>query len=97
MPRNGHLEWIVNYAPGKLEAVAYKKGKSLLRWVQTTGEPYRIVVHPTRIPYWPTAGMLLYSYHRAGQTRLEVPMRQPASFPSREMPGSWVGNGDPQP
>jgi beta-galactosidase len=48
MPRNGHLEWIVNYAPGKLEAVAYKKGKKLTALVQTTGEPYRIVAKSTK-------------------------------------------------
>ena len=27
MPRNSHLQWTVNYEPGTLEAVAYKKGK----------------------------------------------------------------------
>jgi len=44
MPRNGHLEWIVKYAPGKLEAIGYKKGKKITASVQTTGQPYRIVV-----------------------------------------------------
>ena len=44
MPRNGHLEWMVHYAPGKLQAVAYKKGRKLVSVVETTGEPYRIVV-----------------------------------------------------
>ncbi len=29
MPRNSHLQWAVNYEPGTLEAVAYKKEKSL--------------------------------------------------------------------
>jgi beta-galactosidase len=48
MPRNGHLEWIVAYAPGRLEAVAYKKGKKLTAVVETTGEPSRIVVSPSR-------------------------------------------------
>ena len=28
MPRNSHLQWTVNYEPGTLEAVAYKKGKT---------------------------------------------------------------------
>ncbi len=27
MPRNSHLQWTVNYEPGTLEAIAYKKGK----------------------------------------------------------------------
>jgi len=29
MPRNGHLQWVVNYQPGVLEAVAMKHGKKL--------------------------------------------------------------------
>ena len=48
MPRNGHLEWMVAYAPGKLEAVAYKKGKKLTAAVETTGEPARVVISPSR-------------------------------------------------
>ncbi|HEY4062094.1 MAG TPA: beta-galactosidase GalA [Puia sp.] len=48
MPRNGHLEWIVNYAPGKLEAIAYKKGKKLTASVETTGAPARILIQPSR-------------------------------------------------
>ncbi len=27
MPRNGHLQWSVNYEPGTLEAVAYKNAR----------------------------------------------------------------------
>ena len=49
MPRNGHLEWMVNYAPGRLEAIAYKKGKKLTAVVETTGDPYAIVIHPSRL------------------------------------------------
>jgi beta-galactosidase len=48
MPRNGHLEWMVNYAPGRLGAVAYKKGKKLEAYVETTEPPYKIVVHPAK-------------------------------------------------
>jgi beta-galactosidase len=48
MPRNGHLEWTVNYAPGKLEAIAYKKGRKLTASVQTTGEAYRLIVKPSK-------------------------------------------------
>ena len=48
MPRNGHLEWMVAYAPGKLEAVAYKKGRKLTAMVETTGEPYRLVVKSSK-------------------------------------------------
>lgn len=36
---NGHLEWKVNYQPGTLQAVGYKKGKkNAVDMVKTTGE-----------------------------------------------------------
>lgn len=45
MPVNGHLEWKVAYAPGKLEAIGYKAGKKTLTdLVQTTGEPQAIAL-----------------------------------------------------
>ena len=44
MPRNGHLEWMVSYEPGKLAAVAYKKGRKLTAVTETTGAPYKIVL-----------------------------------------------------
>ncbi len=46
MPRNSHLKWIVNYEPGKLEAVAYKKGKKLTSSIETTGTPVEVVMTP---------------------------------------------------
>ena len=46
MPRNGHLNWMVNYAPGKLEAIAYKKGKKLTAKAETTGPAVEVVVTP---------------------------------------------------
>lgn len=46
MPRNGHLEWSVNYEPGTLSAVAFKKGKKLTASVETTGAPREVVVTP---------------------------------------------------
>lgn len=48
MPRNSHLEWIVNYAAGRLEAVAYKHGKKITAFVETTAQPFRIVVRPSK-------------------------------------------------
>jgi beta-galactosidase len=48
MPRNGHLEWMVKYAPGILEAVAYKKGRKLTTMVETTSSPYAIVIQPSK-------------------------------------------------
>src|SRR6266498_2627258 len=46
MPRNGHLQWSVNYEPGTLEAVAYKKEKKLTKRIETTGPPAGVVVTP---------------------------------------------------
>ena len=46
MPHNSHLQWSVNYAPGTLEAIAYKKGKKLTAKVETTGEPKEVVITP---------------------------------------------------
>ena len=46
MPRNSHLEWSVRYEPGRLEAVATKKGRRLTAFVETTGDAHEIVVTP---------------------------------------------------
>ena len=46
MPRNRHLEWDVQYEAGTLEAVAFKKGRKITAKVETTGEPYEVVVTP---------------------------------------------------
>jgi beta-galactosidase len=46
MPRNRHLQWRVNYEPGTLEAVAYKKGRRLTTKVETAGAPVEVVVSP---------------------------------------------------
>ncbi len=46
MPRNSHLKWTINYEPGTLEAIAWKKGKRLSEKIQTTGLPVDVVVTP---------------------------------------------------
>lgn len=46
MQRNSHLEWMVTYEPGKLEAIGWKKGKRLHTMVQTTGRPVELVMTP---------------------------------------------------
>jgi beta-galactosidase len=46
MPRNSHLIWTVNYEPGTLEAVAYKKGKKLTTKVETTNPPAEVKITP---------------------------------------------------
>lgn len=46
MPRDGHLVWSVNYAPGSLEAIAHKKGRTFSTRVETTGPPVEVVLTP---------------------------------------------------
>jgi beta-galactosidase len=48
MEKNGHLEWQVPYAPGKLEARGSSQGKQLSAVRETTGEPAGIVLEPDR-------------------------------------------------
>jgi beta-galactosidase len=48
MPRNRHLQWNVNYEPGVLEAVAYKRGRKLTKRMETTSNPVAIVLTPDR-------------------------------------------------
>ncbi len=48
MEKNGHLEWQVPYAPGKLEARGISPGKQLSAVRETTGEPAGIVLEPDR-------------------------------------------------
>lgn len=51
MLRNGHLEWKVPYAPGKLSAVGYRSGKQVQETViETTGAPAKLVLKPDRDP-----------------------------------------------
>jgi beta-galactosidase len=49
MPKNGHLQWSVNYEAGKLEAIAYKKGKKLTSFVETTNLPAKLKIEPSKI------------------------------------------------
>ena len=48
MQREGHLEWKVKYAPGKLEAFGKRQGRKLYAKVETTGEPYQVVLTPDK-------------------------------------------------
>ena len=50
MPRNGHLEWKVQYAPGKLEARGYRGGEQIATAeAATTGPAAAIRLEPDRI------------------------------------------------
>jgi len=46
MPINSHLEWNVPYESGTLETVAFKKGRKITETVETTGDPFELVVTP---------------------------------------------------
>lgn len=47
MTRNGHLEWKVPYAPGKLEARGYQRGEVVInKSVETTGPPAKLRLTP---------------------------------------------------
>jgi beta-galactosidase len=49
MPRNGHLEWMVNYQPGLLTARGYKDNKLILgKSIETTGKSSSIQMVPDR-------------------------------------------------
>jgi len=51
MEPNGHLSWMVNYAPGTLEAVGFKNGKKILTdVVKTTSEPTQTAITQEIIP-----------------------------------------------
>ncbi len=48
MPRNGHLNWTVNYAAGILSAVATQKGQQWTTQIETTDTPYKVVLTPSK-------------------------------------------------
>lgn len=48
MPRNKHLQWTVNYTPGKLEAIGYRDKFNFTATVETTGQAYSIEVEPSK-------------------------------------------------
>ncbi|MFA5973819.1 MAG: beta-galactosidase GalA [Lentimicrobiaceae bacterium] len=48
MPLNSHLQWTVPYEPGTLKAIAVKKGRILTTSIETTDEPFELMVTPTK-------------------------------------------------
>jgi len=98
MPRNGHLEWMVNYAPGKLEAIAYKKGKKLTAKVETTGEAYRLLVTPSKTTLAPDGkDAVVFNISVVDRQGKEVP--DAGNLLHFDVTGKariiGVGNGDP--
>jgi beta-galactosidase len=50
MPKNSHLQWGVNYAPGTLAAKGYREGKVIAEEkVETTGAPAAVRLSPDRV------------------------------------------------
>ncbi len=98
MPRNGHLKWTINYEPGKIEAIAYKKGKKLTAKAETTGMPVEVIVTPyktTILADGKDATVLnIVVFDREGR---EVPDADNMISFEIEGPGKiiGVGNGDP--
>jgi beta-galactosidase len=44
MKQNSHLEWKVPYQPGIIKAIAYRNGRKISGQMETTGDPYKIVL-----------------------------------------------------
>ncbi len=98
MPRNSHLNWQVNYEPGVLSAVAYKKGKKLTAKVETTTQPVEVVQTPYKTTMMgdgkDVAVINISVVDREGR---EVPDADNLIRFSISGPGKiiGVGNGDP--
>lgn len=98
MPRNSHLKWTVNYEPGKLEAIAYKKGKRLYQKVETTGMPFEVVVTPYKTTILADGkDVTVLNITVLDREGREVPDADNLIKFSIEGPGKiiGVGNGDP--
>ncbi len=99
MPKNGHLEWKVSYAPGTLVARGYTGGKEALTdKVETTGDPVSVQLTPDRSEISADAADVsvvtvsaLDSDARAIATA-NLPVTFEISGPGRII---GVGNGDP--
>ncbi|WJT00677.1 beta-galactosidase GalA [Novosphingobium humi] len=100
MPRNGHLAWQVNYAPGTLEAIGYDKaGRIAARDRRVTaGAPatLRLSANATRIRADGEDMAIIRAevFDRAGNPvpTAAVPIRFALSGPGRVL---GTGNGDP--
>ncbi|SRR5579871_3385932 len=98
MPRNSHLQWTVNYQPGKLEAVGFKNGRQLNAKVETTGVPVEVVMTPYKTTMLADGkDVCVINLSVVDREGLEVPdadnmVRFEISGPGKII---GVGNGDP--
>lgn len=98
MHRNEHLQWIVPYVAGKLEAVSFKKGRKLIAKVETTNEVYKIMASPNKTTMLPDGqDVVVINISGVDRQGREVPdadnlIRFSVSGDSKII---GVGNGDP--
>lgn len=98
MPRNGHLQWNVTYAPGKLEAIGYKKSKKLYAAVETTGAPAEVVMTPYKTTMLADGkDAIVVNLSITDREGREVPDANNLLRFTMKGPGKiiGVGNGDP--
>jgi beta-galactosidase len=98
MPRNGHLEWKVAYAPGALEARGYRGGQVVATTrVETTGAPAQLVLTPDRAGIAADgADVAVFTVSARDAQGRTVPTA--ANLVNFEITGGriiGVGNGDP--
>lgn len=99
MPRNGHLEWTVKYAPGTLTAKGYISGKeAAAKTVTTTGTTTQVVAEADRTTLKAdNKDVAMITIKALDKKKRTVPTANiPLTF-EIEGPGKiiGVGNGDP--
>lgn len=99
MPKMGHLEWTVNYAPGVLLARGFTKGRVVvIDRVETTGEPAAVRLSPDRASLQADGeDVSVITVRIADSKGRTVPTASNEIAFSIQGPGRiiGVGNGDP--
>lgn len=98
MEKNGHLQWKVKYAPGKIEAFGKKDGKKLYAKVETTGAPYSIQLSASKTTLLADGeDIAVVNFTVLDQKGREVPAAMQLIQFNVEGVGKiiGVGNGDP--
>lgn len=99
MPKNGHIEWMVKYAPGTLSAKGFKNGKEIMKSrVTTTGGAAAIGLLAYRTSIKADGEDVSVVTVRINDAKgLNVPVANDEVTFSIEGPGKiiGVGNGDP--
>ncbi|HEY1114653.1 MAG TPA: glycoside hydrolase family 2 TIM barrel-domain containing protein, partial [Chitinophagaceae bacterium] len=99
MERNGHLEWVVPFAPGTLEAIGYTGGRRVLTdVVKTTGAPasLRLTAHKGTLAA-DRQDIAVITVAAEDKSKLPVPTAGNEVTFRIKGPGKiiGVGNGDP--